>query len=796
MSEGHTTRHILIWVGHFEPGYRAGGPIRSVAHIVDNAAADVEVMLVTRDHDLGSDAPFPGLSGTWIDRGRHRVFYLNTRSARQWRGLARAVRQQPFDTVYVNSFWSPLFALLPVAATRLGVIKTAHVLVAPRGELSAGARSLKGGKKRIAMPVWRLMFSHPTVRWHATSDSEVREITSLFPAARVRFVPGQATLPREPLAPANPHLGPLRLIFLSRISPKKNLLGLLKACAGIDGHLSLDIYGPIGDADYWSSCQEVIATLPASVRVAYRGDLPHDHVLRAFSDHDVFCLPTLGENFGHVIAESLAASCPVVCTDRTPWTALLHDGGGAVMPSPEVADIVATVQEWVNFSPEQRHARRLAAGQAFMRWQRERTESSVLGPERPEAGESVPGGTRRIALVTQGFRTGGGVPQVARWMRDGLRAMDGYEVDLHDVATSRTDAYSRRLMAPWTWGRRSLRHSSVVEDVTYWGANGVELEFMRYRPRRELTKVLDGYDVVQIISGGPALGRLAERVSTPVVLETATRVSWERASQLARTPRQLRLWRTAMTRLTERAERRALARADAVLVPNRQLADDVRRHTCAPVHLIPHGIDTQRFHTRPGGLPSRGHVLTVCRLGDPRKALERVVEAYGLLLQRDPGAPDLVLAGKGRLSPVARDAIARLSLTDRITVLTDVPAEQLPELYRGASVFVQASQEEGFGISVAEAMASALPVVCTDTAGTRETVVEGETGWVVPQDPHVVVERPADPLAAALGPEGPVRGMAGMARCRQLFSEDVTITQVTTLYERLLGGRDRVFTTA
>jgi glycosyltransferase involved in cell wall biosynthesis len=46
-------------------------------------------------------------------------------------------------------------------------------------------------------------------------------------------------------------------------------------------------------------------------------------VREVFSRYDAFVLPTLGENVGHVIAESLSASCPVICSDETPWTDLL-----------------------------------------------------------------------------------------------------------------------------------------------------------------------------------------------------------------------------------------------------------------------------------------------------------------------------------------------------------------------------------------------------------------------------------------------------------------------------------------
>jgi glycosyltransferase involved in cell wall biosynthesis len=789
MTSSSSPRQILIWVGHFEPGFRAGGPIRSVAQIVDSAPDDVQITLVTRDRDLGSDERFPGLSGRWADRGRHRVFYLDTHNPRQWLRLARALREVSFETVYVNSFWSPVFALLPVVVSQFGLIRTGQVLVAPRGELSAGARSLKSRKKDLALHAWRPWFAHPRVIWHATSEAEAQEILSTFPTADVHLVhivPSELSSSDGALEPPPRHSGPLRVVFISRISPKKNLLGLLEALAMVRGDVVLDIYGPIGDTEHWNACRRVMAALPSTVNATYQGEIPHESIARTFHRYDAFCLPTLGENFGHVIAESLASACPVLCTDLTPWSSVLRNGGGTVLTGPAADDIAAGLQEWIDLSPDERHARRIDATRAYKNWRTSRENVSVLDRIRPSGSHDRPTQVRRIALVTQGFRTGGGVPQVARWLRDGLRAIEGYEVDLHDVATSRRDPFSRRLLAPGSWARRTLRGPSPADDATYWGANAVEFEFMRYRPRRELTRALDQYDIVQVVSGGPALGRVAERVTAPVVLETATRAAWERAPQLARTSGALRLWRTAMTRLVERSERRALSHVDAVLVANRELGDELKRLTSAPVVVAAHGIDTHRFHPHPSGLRQEGYLLTVCRLSDPRKGLDRLVEAYGQLLELAPAAPDLVLAGKGVLAPAARQAIARLGLEGRIKILTDVPAKDLPELYRGASVFVQASHEEGFGLSVAEAMATGLPVVCTDTAGTGETVVDGETGWIVPQEGSLVTDRMAEALSAALRSEGHRRGLAGVARCRELFAKDVTIRRFTSLYDELL----------
>jgi len=79
-----------------------------------------------------------------------------------------------------------------------------------------------------------------------------------------------------------------------------------------------------------------------NVTVNYRGELPMEKVQATFSRYDAFLFPTLGENFGHVVAESLAAGCPVVCSTGTPWTDLLRGGCGAAL---EIGDPAIWTQE-------------------------------------------------------------------------------------------------------------------------------------------------------------------------------------------------------------------------------------------------------------------------------------------------------------------------------------------------------------------------------------------------------------------------------------------------------------------
>ena len=146
--------------------------------------------------------------------------------------------------------------------------------------------------------------------------------------------------------------GQLRVVFVSRISPKKNLLSALGMLQSLSGDVFFDIYGPLEDADYWNQCKKVIGTLPSNVLVKYKGMVEHENVGRVFCEHNLFLFPTLGENYGHVICEALSAGCPVLISDQPPWRDLQQQGVGWDIPLEETERFRAVLQQCVDADEE------------------------------------------------------------------------------------------------------------------------------------------------------------------------------------------------------------------------------------------------------------------------------------------------------------------------------------------------------------------------------------------------------------------------------------------------------------
>jgi glycosyltransferase involved in cell wall biosynthesis len=146
-----------------------------------------------------------------------------------------------------------------------------------------------------------------------------------------------------------------------------------------------------------------------------------------------------------------------------------------------------------------------------------------------------------------------------------------------------------------------------------------------------------------------------------------------------------------------------------------------------PSHVVPLGIDVNRFTAASPALPVDPPIVgTVGRLA-PQKRHETFLEAAKLV----PEAR-FVIVGDGGLR---KRLEARASGNVHFTGARD----DVPELLASFAVYAQPSLYEGLCLAVLEAQAAGVPVVATPVGGMRETVVDGETGLVVPVgDPHAL----------------------------------------------------------
>jgi len=332
---------ILTFNQCYLPGYKAGGPIVTISNMVDALGDEFAFKIVTSDRDFTDEKEYMGITvDTWNKIGKADVFYCSPKN-QSVTGLRKIICNTPHDILYLNSFFNPTFTITPLLLRRLNLIPRIPTILAPRGEFSPGALRLKWLKKKIYIELTKLFKLYHGLIWQASSVMEKSEICQGFDIgdaiSNVFIAPDLVSKDQinENLSISSrlrktPET--LNIILLSRIAPKKNLDSALKMLNDLKGHVYLNIYGHIDDLSYWKKCQETILSLPPNIKVEYKGAIPHEQVSAVMSKHDLFFLPTLGENFGHVIIEALSAGCPVLISDQTPWHNLERTGIGWDLP--------------------------------------------------------------------------------------------------------------------------------------------------------------------------------------------------------------------------------------------------------------------------------------------------------------------------------------------------------------------------------------------------------------------------------------------------------------------------------
>ncbi|MBK7964605.1 MAG: glycosyltransferase [Bacteroidetes bacterium] len=315
-------KKILIFVDWYLPGYKAGGPIRSIANMYSHLKNDYDFRIVTSDLDLHEEIPYPLVKSDQWTKGPDGsdVLYLS-KAKRNYNEIAKILKEERADFIYLNSVFSKVFTVYPLLA-RKRHFPVRKVILAPRGMLGAGALQIKAAKKKIFLSWMKITGLCSTIRWHASSEGESAEVKKIFGKNASTKIALNLSEGRE----INPikkikKKGEMKIAFLSRISIKKNLEGTLHLLSKTSEQykIQFDIFGPIEDANYWSKCEVLIRSMPKHVKVNYKGAIANNQVTETLKKYHFSILLTFNENFGHSIIESMAAGCPVIISDQTPW---------------------------------------------------------------------------------------------------------------------------------------------------------------------------------------------------------------------------------------------------------------------------------------------------------------------------------------------------------------------------------------------------------------------------------------------------------------------------------------------
>jgi len=347
-----------------------GGTSRSVPAICEALSQrHIDVQLVTgRTSGVSSNVPpLPVVTHFIEDPPGVRRIFTGRRFAKRLLELQASAPGK--SIVHDHGIWLPSNHATAKAARKSGVVR----VVSPRGMASPWALSSGGIKKRLAWHLYQKRDLAAATAMHATADLEAQELRALGLTQPIAVIPNGIDLPAN-MPTRSRVAGKKRMVFMSRIHPKKGLLNLVRAwkLANISDEWELLLIGP-DEGGHRIEVQQAIQQSGQNEDIKFFGEVSDGQKWQQLVDAELFVLPSFSENFGIVVAEALAAGLPVITTTGTPWEDLVHNQIGWWI-APEESSLTKTLVEAAGM-PE---AMRATMSQRAIEWSGERFDWNAI----------------------------------------------------------------------------------------------------------------------------------------------------------------------------------------------------------------------------------------------------------------------------------------------------------------------------------------------------------------------------------------------------------------------------------
>lgn len=188
-------------------------------------------------------------------------------------------------------------------------------------------------------------------------------------------------------------------------------------------------------------------------------------------------------------------------------------------------------------------------------------------------------------------------------------------------------------------------------------------------------------------------------------------------------------------------------KANFFLVRSSSMKDDLIELGCPPEKLLVHygGVDIDRFEPPERRKP--GKKVLMCGRMVEKKGFDYGILAFSETLKKHPQS-QLAIIGEGKLEKDLKKLVQDLGVEKKVDFCGRIPHDKVKEKMREANIFLSPNvtahnkDKEGIPNVIKEAMATQLPVVATYHAGVPELVVDGETGFLVPEkDTRALAEK-------------------------------------------------------
>ncbi len=351
----------------------------------------------------------------------------------------------------------------------------------------------------------------------------------------------------------------------------------------------------------------------------------------------------------------------------------------------------------------------------------------------------------KIALVTFNFEkeNHGGVSRVTGKILKTILQETEAQVEIISFSNSMNNSNSISFLNP-----RSYRNNLIKIDEKYGevpltriGSIGTEFEFLRYRRRKELYDFFMKYDLLIVVTGILQFANVIPKIRIPVIVQCATRLTWERKSQYSSMNFLKKLLLKLQIPFLSLQERKVLKSDLILLVENSRMLNWVASRS---------NVRTEMWYPSAGNRVSsnhenlkpdiKGHFISVGRFNESRKGWIRLFQAYKKAFDIQSGLPDLLIIGSGSFSHEVQLFLEEIISSYPIKILGNLSDQQKDSKIVASSYFLQTSFEEGLGLAALESLRFGVPLICSETDGSREYVINGVSGKIVPQGKGFVDE--------------------------------------------------------
>lgn len=341
----------------------------------------------------------------------------------------------------------------------------------------------------------------------------------------------------------------------------------------------------------------------------------------------------------------------------------------------------------------------------------------------------------KIALVTYGLRPqspGGVTVGIVRILKM-FDLVNDVTVDIFNFADNIKNQFS---------GFENLKEVQPGIFISSFGKYRVYnitssfalLECMRYRTRPQLRDLFAKHDLIVVRTGLLQFANVLPILEQRVVVIVSTRLKWERRSQY----KSMSILKKNVLKIQRPVfyfqERKVLNSVKDFSVENIKMQKWLSKNSKVPPKIW-YPISEPDFTSKRVDTSSRrnSHFISVGRLDEPRKGWSRLMLAYKAAFDADRTLPQLEILGWGEFNQKDAKTFNSLRESYPIKVLSNLSHDDKTLHLSRASFFLQTSFEEGLGYVGIEALSLGIPLVCSETFGSREYVVPEENGYLIKQ---------------------------------------------------------------